>query len=118
MRLALRHLSQSAAGIMRYCVKLLTFGIGGRLIASKSTAKKYPGLNDLLQINPALRLFPEGAQGAAKRSSSQTINGGITMIAIKNAVGQIVALLTIEEYIHREAAELAALMEMAKHDPS
>ena len=39
------------------------------------------------------------------------------MIAIKNAVGQIVALLTIAEYIQREADELAALMEMAQHDP-
>ena len=39
------------------------------------------------------------------------------MISIKNALGEVVALLTIAEYIAIEAQELAALSAMASHDP-
>jgi hypothetical protein len=39
------------------------------------------------------------------------------MITIKNALGEVIAIMTIQEYIAREAAELEALMVMASHDP-
>jgi hypothetical protein len=39
------------------------------------------------------------------------------MITLKNIQGVIIAIMTIQEYIAREAAELEALMVMASHDP-
>jgi len=39
------------------------------------------------------------------------------MITIKNIQGVIIAIMTIEEYIAKEARELEALMVMASHDP-
>jgi hypothetical protein len=39
------------------------------------------------------------------------------MITLKNIQGVIIAIMTVQEYIAREAAELEALMVMASHDP-
>lgn len=40
------------------------------------------------------------------------------MITIRNTQGEIVELLTIEEFIKREAEELEMLFVMASHDPA
>jgi hypothetical protein len=39
------------------------------------------------------------------------------MITVRNAIGEVIAIMTIQEYIAREAVELEALLVMASHDP-
>lgn len=39
------------------------------------------------------------------------------LIAIRNSQGEVIALMTIEEYLAHEAEELLKLMDRARYDP-